>query len=382
VDGFTNDLISDLSRISDIAVISRNTSFAFKGKSVDARTFAKEIGSRYVLEGGVRFLGSQVRVNADLVDGATGEQVWSDRFDAPTDGAYTLQGEVTGRLARSLNVELKETVSRRVARGRPSDLQAADLATRGWVLLFNRPQSAATNEEARPLLEQAIARDPQNAEAWTALAYLHTRAALYLWTQSRQQSLESAIAAGEKAIALDTGSADAFYALGFAVRVAGDEHRARQLFERCIELNPNFAPAYFWLGFLAIYRGEPEAAIPLIERAFRLSPRDGLAAVWHYSLGYAHMLLEDDASALRSANDAIGLNPLYPNAYWLKAAALGNLERLEEAKEILAAWQRLMPQMKDVAIWQAQRTPATNPRYLRLAEHATDGLRKAGLPDR
>jgi tetratricopeptide (TPR) repeat protein len=226
-----------------------------------------------------------------------------------------------------------------------------------------------------------VARDPHNAEAWTGLAYMHTRAALYHWSPSRQQSLKLAVEAGERAIALDPHSADAYYALGFAVRVAGDEHRARQLFERCADLNPNYAPAYFWLGFLEIYDGKPEAAIPLLQKAFRLSPRDGLAAVWYYSLGYARMLMGDDMAALQAADDALGLNPKYPNALWLRAAALGNLGRLSEAKAALLAWQKAVPHVKTIADWQAQRTPAKNTRYLVLAERATAGLRKAGLPD-
>ena len=382
VDGITDDLITDLSRISDALVIARSTSFAFKGKAVDARTFARDVGVRYVLAGDVRLLDNRIRVNAELVDGVSGAQMWADRFDIAAEDAYALQDAVTGRIARALNIHLKDAVSQRAARGRPDDLQASDLATHGWVILFNRPQTRETNEQARPFLEEAVARDPHNAEAWTALAYMHTRAALYNWSPSRQQSLQEAIADGEKAVALDPRSADAYYVLGFAVRIAGDEHRASQMFKRCIELNPNYAPAYFWLGFQETYAGRPEAAIPLIQKAFQLSPRDGLVAVWHYSLGYARMLMGDDAGALRTANDAIGLNPKYPNALWLRAAALGNLGRLRDAQAALAAYREVAPDVITIAAWQAQRTPATNERYRVLANRAVEGLRKAGLPDR
>lgn len=381
VDGITDDLITDLSRIADAFVISRNTSFGFKDKAVDIRTIVHELGVQYVLEGNVRKSDGRVRVNAELIDGNSGVQVWADRFDVAAEDIYALQDEVTGRIARALNIQLKEAASRRMARGRPEDLTAADLATRGWVILFNRPQTKETNEQARPLLEEAIARDPNNAEAWTALAYMHTRAGLYHWSPSRAQSLRLAVEAGERAIAIDPRSADAYYALGFAVRVAGDEHRARQLFERCVDLNPNYAPAYFWLGFLEIYDGEPAAAIPLVQKAFRLSPRDGLAAVWHYALGYAHLLMGDDATALQSANDALGLNPNYPNALWLRAAALGNLDRLDEAKTALQAWKKVLPQVNTIADWEKQRTPAKNPRFLALDRRTIAGLRKAGLPE-
>lgn len=381
VDGITDDLITDLSRIADAFVISRNTSFALRGKAIDARAVARDLGVHYVLEGNVRKSGNRVRVNAELIDGSSGAQVWAERFDVAAEDTYALQDQVTGRIARAMNIQLKEAVSRRAARGRPEDLAAADLATRGWAILFNKPQTKETNEEARPLLEEAISRDPHNAEAWTALAYMHTRAALYHWSSSRQGSLQDAIKAGEQATALDPRSADAYYALGFAVRVAGDEHRARQLFERCADLNPNYAPAYFWLGFLEIYDGSPAEAIPLIEKAFRLSPRDGLAAVWHYALGYAHLLMGNDAAGLQSANDALGLNPKYPNALWLRAAALGNLGRLDEAKAALLAWKKAVPGVNTIAEWRKRRTPAKNPRYLALDEQTESGLRKAGLPD-
>jgi len=381
VDGITDDLITDLSRIADAFVISRNTSFSLQGKDIDARSVARDLGVHYVLEGSVRKSGDRVRVNAQLVDGSSGTHVWADRFEVAAEDTYALQDRVTGPIARALNIQLKEAVSRRAARGRPEDLTASDLATRGWAILFNRPQTKETNEQARPLLEDAVSRDPRNAEAWAALAYMHTRAALYHWSSSRADSLRDAIEAGERAITLDPRSADAYYVLGFAVRVAGDEHRARQLFERCVALNPNYAPAYFWLGFLEIYDGQPAAAIPLIEKAFRLSPRDGLAAVWHYALGYSHLLMGNDMAALESAKDALGLNPRYPNALWLRAAALGNLDRLDEAREALLAWTTTVPGVNSIAGWKKQRTPARNPQYLALDERTIVGLRKAGLPD-
>ncbi|MGE0743803.1 MAG: adenylate/guanylate cyclase domain-containing protein [Rhodospirillales bacterium] len=381
VDGITEDLITDLSRISGAFVTARNSAFAYKGKAVDVRAVGRELGVRYVLEGSVRRAAERVRVTAQLVDAEIGTHVWADRFDVAAADAYALQDDVTGRIARALNVELKESVSRRAARGRPDDLDAAILATHGWAILFNKPQTPETNREAEPILERAIALDPRNAEAWTGLSYMHSRDSLYRWSASREESTRLAVEAGERAVALDPRSADAHYVYGFAVRQTGDNERARAIFERCVELNPNYAPAYFWLGFIEIFDGEPARALPLIDRAFRLSPRDGLAAVWYYSKAYAHILLGDDAAAVEAARAGIAENPKVPTNWWALAAASAHLGRPAEAREALATYTTLAVGATSIRAWRTTGSPTSNPRFLKLRERAEDGLRKAGMPE-
>lgn len=380
VDGMTEDLITDLSRISGAFVIARNTSFTYKGKSVDVRQVAQELGVRHVLEGSVRRVGDGLRINAQLIDAETGAHAWTDRFDVPRTDAYKAQDEVVGRIARSLNMELKEAVSRRAARGRPEDLEAADLATHAWAILFNKPQTPETNEEARPVLERAVALDPRSAEAWTGLSYVHVRAALYGWSASRDDSLRLALAAGERAVALDPRSADAHYVLGFSAHVDNQTERAASLFQRCVELNPNYAPAYFWLGWVEIFEGRPRNAPALVQRAFALSPRDGLSAVWRSALATAYVLIGEDEAAVREARRGIAENPRHPSNYMVLASALAHKGDMDEARAALKRSIELRPQHDSLAGVLKHARPSPEVYAQRFARYL-DGLRKAGLPE-
>lgn len=380
VDGVTDDLITDLSRISGAFVISRNTTFTYKSRAVDIRQVARELAVQHVLKGSVRRAGENIRISTQLIDAETGAHAWADRFDIPRIDAYKLQDDVVGRIARALNMELKEAMSRRAARGRPQDLEAADLATQGWVILFNKPQSPDTNAQARPVLERAVALDPTNAEAWTGLAYLHARAGQYGWSDSRRESLRLAVEAGERAAVLDPKSADAHYVLGFAVHVANQTERARPLFERCLELNPNFAPAYFWLGWIEIYEGRNEDALRLVEKAFRLSPRDGLSAVWRSATSMAYLLLGDDEAAIREARRGIAENPRHPHNHQLLAASLAHLGDLENARAAIERSVALGPTQGTIAAIVANGRPSPELYAQRFARYL-DGLRQAGMPE-
>ncbi|MBL8704809.1 MAG: adenylate/guanylate cyclase domain-containing protein [Rhodospirillales bacterium] len=379
VDGITEDLITDLSRISGAFVIARNSSFAYKGRAVDLRQAGRELGVANLLEGSIRHVGDQLRINVQLVDAEGGAQSWADRFDIPVADRFRLQDEITGRIARTLNLELKESVSRRAARGRSQNLGAEDLATQGMAILFNKPQTRDTNEEARPILERALALDPNNAEAWAGMAYVHMRGATYGWSASRPESIQAALAAGERAVALDPGSTDAHYVLGYAAHFNNEFERARRLFERCLELNPNYAPAYFWLGIVETFDGNPAAAVGLIERAFRLSPREGLAGVWRSNLAVAYLLLGNDAAAVREARTGTTDNPRHPMNYAVMAAALAHLGRADEARAALERFTanggaRSLAQMKRIGRPSAEIYAQRFARYL-------EGLRKAGMPE-
>lgn len=379
-DGVTDDLITDLSRISGAFVIARSSAFTYQGRAVDVRQVARELDVRYVLEGSVRSSGEQVRVNATLVDGQTGARVWSDRFDGNQRDWFSMQNDITGRIARALNVELKEEVSRRVARIRPENIGAADLATTAWVLLFNKPQTRQTNEEALPLLERALQLDPQNVEAWTGMAYLHTRAALYGWSPSRAESQHLALEAGEKAVDLDPRSADAHYVLGFAAHVGNELVRARQMFERCLDLNPNFAPAYFWLGWVEIFEGHPERAPPLVQRAFRLSPRDGLSGVWRTATATAYVLTGDDVAAIREARLGIADNPQHPNNHAVLAAALAHDGKAADASAALEKFYEARG--GPITLAEIVRVGRPTPEvYRQRFGRYLDGLKKAGMPE-
>jgi adenylate cyclase len=379
-DALTDDLISDLSRISGSFVIARSTAFAYKNSDVDARQISRELGVRYVLEGSVRHEPGGMRMDVALIDGENGRQVWSDRFERSGADDREISRDITGRIARALNIQLKEDASRRVASRSPASLDSAELATLAWTVLFNRPQSRETNLEAAPLIERALSLDERNVEAWIGAAYVHTRAALYGWSESRSASLRLAMDAGERAIRLGPDNADAFYVLGFASHIANDVERARHLFARCIEINPNFAPAYNWQGIIEYFDGHPERALPLIRQAIRLSPRDGLLSVWRANAAMSILLMSDFEGAAAEARAGISDNPRHPNNHAILASAYGHLGRTADARAALTRYLDTssgigtLKQIVDLG----RPDPET---YARRFTVYLAGLRLAGLPE-
>jgi len=381
-DGLTEDLITDLSRISGAFVIARNTSFTFKGQAVDVRRVAADLGVRYVLEGSVRRAGGQVRVNAQLIDAATGAHVWAERFDRTAADVFALQSEVTGRIARALNLELLEAESRRSGPAAAGGEDAHELAVRGWVELLNKPQTRATNEAAQALVDRALALDPNSALAWTAQTYIHTRAASFGWTQARDETLRAAVEAGERAAQLDPKSSDAVYMLGYALRTGGRNERSMQAMEQAIALNANNPLPYHGLAYSSILLGKPAEALPLLDKAFKLSPREPLGAVWHWTAGFAHFLLGDDAAAAAAARKAIAINRNFPLSHWLLAAASAALGRSEEAGAAIGEYQKMHGGYDTVAkVHDRMADLSADAAYRKLLERLPPLLRKAGLPD-
>jgi adenylate cyclase len=379
-DGLTEDLTTDLSRIEGAFVIARNTMQAYRDKRVDVKQLGRELGVRYVLEGSVRRTESQVRVNAQLIDAETGAHIWAERFDRGAEDLFSFQTEVTGKIARTLHLQLKEAESQRSMRARPESLEAVDYARKAWAELWNKPPARETNDQAFAHIEKALALDPQVPEIWTNLSYAHTRAAVLRWSLSRSGSLQLARAAGERAVALDPRSADAHYVLGFAIRAQGDIDRALEENETAVLLNPNHAPGHAGIGICWIMRGRPREALPYFEHAFRLSPRDPLRAGWHTWVGVAHMMLGDDRKALEQSKRSAAANPQSAGAFTLQAAALALLGREEEARTALAVRQQLGPPGLTISAIKAG-APSDYPEYSRLMERYYEGLRQAGLPE-
>src|SRR5262249_41406848 len=318
-DGLTEDLTTDLSRIEGAFVIARNTMQSYRSRTVDIKQLGRELGVRYVLEGSVRRADPQVRVNAQLIDAETGAHIWAGRFDRGAEDLFSFQTEVTGQIARTLHLQLKEAESQRATRGRPENLEAVDYARKAWAELWNKPPSRETNDQAFTHIEKALALDPQVPEIWTNLSYTHARAAVSGWSTSRSGSQQLARAAGERAV--DPQSADAHYVLGFAIRLQGDIDRALEENETAVTLNPNHAPGHAGIGICWIMRGRPREALPYFEHAFRLSPRDPLRAGWHTWVGVAYMMLGDDRKALEQGKRSAAANPKSAGAFTLQAAA-------------------------------------------------------------
>jgi adenylate cyclase len=376
-DGITDDLTTDLSRISGSFVIARNTAFTYKGKPVDARQIAREIGVRYVLEGSVRRTANQVRVNVQLIDGQSGAHVWADRFDTDRANLAEAQDEIIGRLARSLSVELVTDVGRRIERERTADPDALDLVMRGRAALA-KPSSAAAYEEALRAFEGALEIDPRSVEAKRCLGDALVGKAADGWSSSRQQDLARAEQLLLEVLEENANSAQARQRMGQLLQQQNRLAESKIELETAIALDGNSVSALRWLGRALIWLGQPEAGIPHIEKAIRLSPRDPFVANNYQALGECHLLLEHVDQAIDLLRRARAANPrLWFVHHWL-AGALGLKGELEEARAALAESIRLKPEVNSLA----QRRAVGSPRYWALREKTVNvGLRRAGFPD-
>jgi TolB-like protein/DNA-binding SARP family transcriptional activator/Flp pilus assembly protein TadD len=375
-DGLTDDLTTDLSRIDGSFVIARHTAFAYKGKDVDVRDIGHELGIRYVLAGSVRRVGEQVTINAELIDAATAEQVWVERFEGSRLDLPALHNEVTGRIAATLRLELVGAAARRVERDRVLDPASADDALRGWAILFS-PYSRERWAEARRLFEVAIAKDPNTTRALIGLAHV-----LLGYSNSQIEDRQHADALLRRALDLEPNRAATHFVLGTLYRHQGRMPEAAEAYQTAITLDRNYARAYLYLGLTFAYMGRADDAIALTERAIRLNPRDPNIADNFFVLGKAQILLGRSDEAIASLRRANAANPRLWYVHMDLAAAYGMQQRIDEAKRELAESLRLRPEFASLA---AIKTAMPQYDYLsRLAqaqETVFAGMRRAGLPD-
>jgi TolB-like protein/Tfp pilus assembly protein PilF len=380
-DGITEDLTTDLSRISGSFVIARNAAFTYKGKSVEARQIGRELGVRYVLEGSVRRVGDQVRVNVELVDGESGTHIWADRFDTDRANLVQAQDEITGRLARTLNLELVEASVRQIERERAVDPDARDLVMRGWVL-SNRMASAATREEAQRAFERALEIDPESVDARIGLAeVLISGEDMEGGSNSLHQNIARAEQSLFEAFERDPKRSRAHLVMGLIRRWQGRLPDSKIELEAAIALDPNQASGHRQLGVTLMFLGQPETAIPQLEKSTRLSPHDPFIALNYNALGRCHLFLGQIDEAIDLLRKARAASPRYYFVHLNLAAALGLGGDLNEARAALAEGIKLRPELNSLARLRAT-VVSSNPEYLRLREKTTEfGLRRAGMPD-
>jgi TolB-like protein len=264
VDGLTDDLITDLSRNAGLFVIARNSTFVYKGKSVDVRRIARELGVRYLLEGSARRAAGRVRINVQLIDAIGGDHLWAERFDRSLEDIFAMQDEVTGKIVEALIGRLTAPP----ARNRPANLEAYDLCVRGRVLIGRSPEAG---RESRLLLQRAIALDPGYAEAHRWLA-LNLWAAWAHWGEPMEPSRQIAVATAEKAVTLDPNDAGCRWVLGLVLAYERRWPESDAEVAAALELDPNHADAWAVLSDISVWSGQPTAAIEQAQRALRLNP--------------------------------------------------------------------------------------------------------------
>jgi adenylate cyclase len=290
-DGITDDLTTDLSRISGSFVIARNTAFTYKGKPADVKQIGRELGVRYLIEGSVRRLGDQVQVNVQLIDAEAGAHLWADRFDTDRTNLTEAQNEITGRLAKTLNVELYQAASRRIERERATDPDARDLATRAWARVLRGPQSAATLQEALQYGERALEIDPGLVEAKLDIAGILDGRLTNGWSSSVEEDQARAEKLLQEVLEDDPNNPRAHISLGVLRRFQNRLGEARIELETGIALDRNNTAAFRNLGLTLMQMGKPEEAIPYVEKSIRLSPHDPNIVHNYASLGLCHLLL-------------------------------------------------------------------------------------------
>jgi TolB-like protein/class 3 adenylate cyclase len=378
VDGVTESLTTDLSRIPDAFVISRNTAFSYKGKAIDARKIGRELGVRYIMEGSVQRGESSVRVNAQLIDAETGAHVWAERFDKPRGDLFGMQDEITARLARMVGIELVAAEGRRAARERPEKSDAIDLAMRGRAA-WNQPLTLSRVREVRRLFEAALVLDEQNVAALLGLADAHIEEVVIFASDNRAEQIAAADRAVSKALALAPDSASVRFSHGTVLFAKRVPEQALREFELAISLDRNFAKAHVYAGLMKLCLGRARETEADVAQAIRLSPRDPFLSHWHFVVGLADLYLGRNVRAVNRLRQSVQLNPNWHLSNFVLAGALAVAGLLAEAAAACTVARRLAPnftigKFRDEAV-------GDNPVYLAQRKRLCDGLLMAGVPE-
>jgi len=377
VDGITESLTTDLSRIPDVFVIACNTAFTYKGKAVDVRQIGRELGVRYALEGSVQRDGDRLRVNVRLVDAGSGTQAWAERFDLGRGELFEVQDEIVAHLARAMDAQLTEAEARRAERAQSADLNALDLVFRGWAA-FNRGHDPSTLVPAERFFEQALLLAPSNVMALVGLASVKFVLATTYTTDDRASYLTAAEAAATKALALVPNDARAHGALARVYMATQRAELGISEAEHSIALDRNLAPSYSAIAWAKPMLGRAEETEDHIVQAFRLSPRDTFTSVWCRVAGEAKLGLGRSDEAVAWLRRAVEANPMYAMAQFTLAAALAQQGKNAEARAAAGAGLAINPSFSLRRFREA--SYSDHPTYLAYREHIYLGLLKAGVP--
>ncbi len=374
-DGITDDIITELSRFSDLFVIARNSSFQFKGKSVDVRQIGCELGVRYVLEGGIRQIGERVRINAQLIDATTGTHCWAERYDRQLDDIFAVQDEVARTIAAILAAQVNRVEAGRTLLKPPETWQTYDFYMRAADILVSFQSTYKIEElyEARRLLEHSIELDRNFARAHAAYSVTWTQT----WINSldgdflNPVALDRAHAFARNAVQLDRNLPQAHAQLGYVLAFEAQHDLSIAEFERAFELNPNFTDRRFAAPL--IFAGEFDRAVQMIDTHKRADPF--YFPIASGFLGLAFYMLKRYAQALPPLLDCVSRAPNLRDGHVWLAANYARMQQLEKARQHASEVLRIEP------TYSIERTAKTIMRFKNVsdADHLYDGLDKAGL---
>jgi TolB-like protein len=373
-DGVVEDIITELSRFSELVVIARNSSFTYKGRAVDVRDVGRDLGVRYVLEGSVRKAASRVRITGQLVDAASGVHIWADRFESALDDIFALQDQMAQSVVGAIAPRLEQAEIERAKRKPTDNLNAYDCFLRGMAAWHDWTQ--ASHDSALKHFHQAIKLDPSFARPYALAAgcYLMRKSNGWISDRTREMAETERLAR----LGADLGRTDAV-ALAWCAHalahVVGDIKAGTALVDRALQLNPNLGVAWQRSGWLRVYAGNCELAIEHLERAMRLSPLDPLMHLAHSATAFAYFLLGNLDEATAWAERALRMRPDWAAALRVLAMTEALAGRHQAARDAMARVRMIQPGLRVSNLHEQM--------FLHRPEHMAkfiEAMRKAGLP--
>ncbi len=370
-DGITEDIITQLARWRRFPVISRSSVFTYKGRDVDLKSVALQLGVRYVVEGSLRRLGTRIRTSVQVTDVETMDNLLAEQYDYEVGDLFAIQDEIVRTIVGAISPELLRHERDRVARAPPQNANAYELYQRGAWHLYRYTKE--DNEKAREYLRSALEIDPAYTHASAGLAIALWQAAHVGWAPDRKAFFEQALAHGRSAVQADSRDPRARFALGGTLVSAGFPEEAIPHLREAVRLNPSDAAAHAFLGFAFNFLDRPDEALPEIQLALRLSPHDPRRFLWLPALAISHYLAGRYRDALAACQEALAAKPEYPIAIRYLVATLGQLGRRTEAQPVIPLLRRLDGNLAGTEAYMQRIFVASA--FGRILE----GLRKAGF---
>jgi TolB-like protein len=369
-DGIAEDIITDLSKLTELRVIARNSSFTYKGKPVDLKRVGRELGARYVLEGSVRRVGDRIRVTSQLSDAADGIQLWAERYDRDLTDIFMVQDELTLEIIRALRIQLSLKKQQQLTRRFDVSIEAHNLFLRGREQAYKT--TAEDNSVARQLLAQAIELSPAFASAHAFVAFTHIDDYVMGWTEHPERTLEFGVAIARRAYEFEPDNPDVLVIMSAALQWSRRLDDSLEFAQRCLQVAPNYAMGWLQLANLLHYLDDDEESLRSLDRYFELDPLYPDVAL--YFRAEAESALGRYQDAVDTLRQRLVRNPRSQTSYALLASCYGHLDRKEEAS---AAWSEVLKIEPGFSSERRHRIlPYKNPETF---EQRIEGLRKAGL---
>ncbi|TIP26674.1 MAG: adenylate cyclase [Mesorhizobium sp.] len=377
-DGMVEDIVTALAHFRHLFVVARNSSFTYKGRSIDIKQVGRELGVRYVVEGSVRKAGERLRIAGQLIDTSTGAYLWADRFDGTLAEVFDLQDQVASSIVGAITPKVEEAEIERAKRKPTESLDAYDYYLRGLAVFDRTVNDQAAIDEALRLFKAAIARDPQFAAAYARTARCYATRKSNGWMVNRAEEVAEAIRLARRAVELGRDDAIALSHGGYVLGYVGSELKNSAVcIDRALVLNPNLAAAWGLSSWVRACFGEPDKAVEHAAGAMRLSPLDPRLFAWQFCTGLAHFCAGRYDDAVEWAESSLRSQPNYASAMRVAAAGHALAGRLLEAQQMMArlcAFDPLLRLSNLAEVLPPFYRPDDRSRYI-------EGLRKAGLPD-